>query len=92
MEQPPTAFHQIFTLEFYIDLAFYGFLIGALSLVNFVIVLWGYFPVRRARFHRQHLTDPQGDLGVLCNEGDSDICDPVFQARSTCFATLVIIL
>jgi Na+-exporting ATPase len=45
MEQPPTAFHQIFNLEFYIDLAFYGFLIGALSLVNFVIVLWGYFPV-----------------------------------------------
>nr|XP_019014014.1 potassium/sodium efflux P-type ATPase, fungal-type [Kwoniella pini CBS 10737]OCF52795.1 potassium/sodium efflux P-type ATPase, fungal-type [Kwoniella pini CBS 10737] len=77
MEQPPTAFHQIFNLEFYIDLAFYGILMGSLSLVNFVIVLWGYFP---------------GDLGRYCNEGDSDICDPVFQARSTCFATLVIIL
>ncbi|WVQ82803.1 potassium/sodium efflux P-type ATPase, fungal-type [Cryptococcus sp. DSM 104549] len=77
MDLAPTAFHQIFTLEFYIDLVFYGFLIGALSLVNFVIVLWGYFP---------------GELGVLCNEGDSDICDPVFQARGTCFATLVIIL
>ncbi|WVF66526.1 potassium/sodium efflux P-type ATPase, fungal-type [Kwoniella sp. CBS 6097] len=77
MEQPPTAFHQIFTLEFYIDLAFYGILMGALSLVNFVIVLWGYFP---------------GDLGRYCNESDPDICDPVFQARATCFATLVIIL
>ncbi|WVR03068.1 potassium/sodium efflux P-type ATPase, fungal-type [Kwoniella sp. DSM 27419] len=77
MDQPPTNFHQIFTMEFYVDLAFYGILMGALSLVNFVIVLWGYFP---------------GDLGVLCNEGDSDICSPVFQARATCFATLVIIL
>ncbi|TYJ53053.1 potassium/sodium efflux P-type ATPase, fungal-type [Cryptococcus floricola] len=77
MEQPPSAFHQIFTLEFYIDLAFYGFLIGSLSLVNFVIVLWGYF---------------SGNLGMECNEGGSDICDSVFQARATCFATLVIIL
>ncbi|WWD22658.1 potassium/sodium efflux P-type ATPase, fungal-type [Kwoniella shandongensis] len=77
MDLPPTAFHQIFTLEFYMDLIFYGFLIGALSLVNFVIVLWGYFP---------------GDLGVLCNEADTAICNPVFQARGTCFSTLVIIL
>ncbi|ODN73715.1 potassium/sodium efflux P-type ATPase, fungal-type, variant [Cryptococcus amylolentus CBS 6039] len=77
MEQPPSAFHQIFTLEFYIDLIFYGFLIGSLSLVNFVIVLWGYF---------------SGNLGMDCNEGDSDICSSVFQARATCFATLVIIL
>ncbi|ODN86846.1 potassium/sodium efflux P-type ATPase, fungal-type [Cryptococcus wingfieldii CBS 7118] len=77
MEQPPSSFHQIFTLEFYIDLIFYGFLIGSLSLVNFVIVLWGYF---------------SGNLGMECNEGDSDICSSVFQARATCFATLVIIL
>jgi magnesium-transporting ATPase (P-type) len=77
MDQPPEAFHQIFTLEFYIDLAFYGILIGALSLVNFVIVLWGYYP---------------GDLGSQCNETDSARCDPVFLARGTCFATLTIIL
>ncbi|WVN87594.1 uncharacterized protein L203_102777 [Cryptococcus depauperatus CBS 7841] len=77
MDQAPEAFHQIFTGEFYLDLVFYGFLIGSLSLVNFVIVLWGYFP---------------GNLGQYCNEGDSTICEPVFQARGTCFATLVIIL
>ena len=77
MDQPPEAFHQIFTLEFYLDLAFYGILIGALSLVNFVIVLWGYYP---------------GDLGTQCNETDSARCDPVFLARGTCFATLTIIL
>ena len=77
MDLPPESFHRIFTLEFYVDLIFYGFLMGALALVNFVIVLWGYFP---------------GDLGVLCNEQDSEICSPVYQARSTCYATLVIIL
>lgn len=94
MDLPPSDFYQIFTLEFYCDLIFYGFLMGGVAcvpfqichiknlaewirLVNFVIVLWGYFP---------------GDLGVLCNEEDSDVCSPVFLARGTCFATLVIIL
>lgn len=77
MDQPPENFHRIFTLEFYADLIFYGFLMGALSLVNFVIVLWGYFP---------------GDLGYLCNEETGPQCNSVYQARSACFATLVIIL
>jgi Na+-exporting ATPase len=45
MDLAPSAFQSIFTLEFYADLIFYGFLMGALSIVNFVIVLWGYFPV-----------------------------------------------
>jgi Na+-exporting ATPase len=71
------VFHRIFTLEFYFDLTFYGFLMGALALANFVIVLWGYYP---------------GELGTYCNEVDSDTCSPVFQARAACFATLVIIL
>jgi Na+-exporting ATPase len=45
MDLPPSSFQSIFTLEFYADLIFYGLLMGSLSLVNFVIVLWGYFPV-----------------------------------------------
>ena len=45
MDQPPSAFQNVFTLEFYADLIFYGFLMGALAVANFVIVLWGYFPV-----------------------------------------------
>lgn len=80
MEQQPDAFHQIFTIEFYVDLAFYGILMGALALVNFVIVLWGYF---------------DGYLGIDCNEKSSangTACDKVYLARGTCFATLVIIL
>ncbi|TXT13135.1 hypothetical protein VHUM_01536 [Vanrija humicola] len=77
MDLPPTQFQRIFTLEFYVDLLFYGFIIGSVSLINFVIVLWGYYP---------------GDLGRECNERHTSACDPVFLARSTCFATLVIIL
>jgi len=77
MDLPPSEFKHIFTKEFCADLAFYGFLIGAQSLINFVIVLWGYYP---------------GNLGLQCNEGPNTICDPVFKARATCFATLVIIL
>lgn len=48
MDLPPSDFKYIFTLEFVIDLAFYGLLIGAQSLINFVIVLWGYYPVSLA--------------------------------------------
>ncbi|WVO20606.1 potassium/sodium efflux P-type ATPase, fungal-type [Cryptococcus decagattii] len=77
MEQGPEVYHRIFTLEFYVDLIFYGFLMGSISLVNFVIVLWGYYP---------------GNLGRFCNEDDPSICDPVYQARAACFATLVIVL
>ncbi|KAL7419667.1 hypothetical protein Q5752_005581 [Cryptotrichosporon argae] len=78
MELAPSAFHHLFKPEFYADLLFYGTLMAALSLANFAIVLWGYFP---------------GDLGLNCNETAGRAgCDPVFQARSTCFATLVIIL
>lgn len=87
MDQGPETYQKIFTVEFYVDLVFYGFLIGALALVNFVIVQWGYF---------------DGDLGFLCNEHQSwitdfngneiDVCNKVFTARATCFATLVIIL
>lgn len=88
MELPPTEFQRIFTAEFWIDLVFYGFLIGALSLVNFVIVLWGYYPVS----NEDELANRKGNLGADCNVGPSAACDPVFRARATCFATLVIIL
>jgi potassium/sodium efflux P-type ATPase len=88
MELLPTEFRHIFTLEFYIDLIFYGVLMGALALTNFVIVLYGYFEPR--------LPNGQPVLGEYCNKhhsGDGGVlCSPVFQARSTCFATLVIIL
>lgn len=45
MNKPPKEFKTIFTLEWYLDLFFYGFLIGALALVNFVIVVFGRYNV-----------------------------------------------
>lgn len=54
MEKSPRAYKTIFTLWWYIDLVFYGILIGALSIANFVIVVWGR---------------GDGDLGIGCNEG-----------------------
>ena len=46
MNKPPKEFKSIFTLEWYLDLFFYGFLIGALALTNFVIVVFGRYNVR----------------------------------------------
>lgn len=54
MEKSPRAYKTIFTLWWYIDLIFYGILIGSLSIANFVIVVWGR---------------GDGDLGINCNEG-----------------------
>ena len=45
MNKPPLEFKTIFTLEWYMDLFFYGILIGALSLANFVIVVFGRYNV-----------------------------------------------
>lgn len=79
MELPPSEFRTLFTLQFYTDLLFYGVVMGALALINFVIVLWGgYFP--------------GAGLGHDCNERDIEICHPVFRARATCMATLSIVL
>jgi potassium/sodium efflux P-type ATPase len=75
MTRPPGAYRTILTREFTIDLFFYGLLLGAQSLVNFVIVMYGYFP---------------GDFGHDCNEQDLAVCNPVFRARATCMATLQI--
>ncbi|KAL1407966.1 hypothetical protein Q8F55_004763 [Vanrija albida] len=77
MDQPPSEYRTLFTWEFYIDLAFYGLLMGAQALINFVIVMYGYFP---------------GDLGVDCNDRASASCDPVFAARACCMATLMIVM
>ena len=45
MNKPPSEFKTIFTLEWYMDLFFYGILIGAISLANFVIVVFGRYDV-----------------------------------------------
>lgn len=77
MTRGPDSYRTIFTREFAVDLFFYGFLLGAQALVNFVIVMYGYFP---------------GDFGHDCNEKDLDVCSAVFRARATCMATLQIVM
>ncbi|BEI94986.1 uncharacterized protein CcaverHIS019_0705670 [Cutaneotrichosporon cavernicola] len=75
MTRPPAGYRTILTREFTIDLFYYGFLLGGQSLINFVIVMYGYYP---------------GDFGHDCNVTDNISCGPVFRARATCMATLQI--
>ncbi|EJT47518.1 calcium-transporting ATPase 3 [Trichosporon asahii var. asahii CBS 2479] len=76
MRLPPSEYRTIFTREFLADLMFYGWLMGAQALVNFVIVVYGYFP---------------GNLGAHCNEQEAG-CGDVFRARATCMATLQMVM
>lgn len=74
MQRPPQSLKTgIFTLEFIIDMIFYGLWITALCLASFVlrVYAWG-----------------NGDLGSNCNEHYSDSCETVFRARATTFACL----
>ncbi|KAJ4395026.1 P-type ATPase [Neurospora sp. IMI 360204] len=74
MARPPQSLRTgIFTLEFLIDMIFYGLWITALCLASFVlrVYAWG-----------------NGDLGANCNEHYSEACETVFRARATTFACL----
>ncbi|KAK3401359.1 hypothetical protein B0T20DRAFT_113594 [Sordaria brevicollis] len=74
MARPPQSLKTgIFTLEFVIDMIFYGLWITALCLASFVlrVYAWG-----------------NGDLGANCNESYSEACETVFRARATTFACL----
>ena len=51
----------------------YGFVMGATTLLSFVIVIYG---------------KNDGSLGEECNREVNNSCDAVFRARSTVFATL----
>jgi len=78
MDKSPAAFKTIFTLWWCIDLVFYGVLIGALTVVNFVIVVWGR---------------GNGDLGIDCNTGAyNSTCELLYHGRGTTFATLTLML
>lgn len=78
MDKSPAAYKTIFTMWWFIDLIFYGFMMGSLSLVSFIIVVWGR---------------GNGDLGRDCNEGAYNAsCELLFHGRAACFATLCFIL
>ncbi|KAK1522689.1 potassium/sodium efflux P-type ATPase [Colletotrichum paranaense] len=74
MRRPPQSLKTgIFTMEFLVDMVFYGLWITALCLSSFSLVVYGF---------------GAGDLGESCNERYNDSCDTVFRARATTFACL----
>ncbi|KAI8993380.1 potassium/sodium efflux P-type ATPase [Pilobolus umbonatus] len=77
LEPPRSEKDGLFRLSNIIDILFYGFMIGAICLSNFVIVLFVY---------------GTGNLGDSCNGRYNETCDEVFRARGALFATLTIIV
>ena len=74
MRRPPQSLKTgIFTIEFLVDMVFYGLWITALCLSSFVLRVYGF---------------GDGDLGVNCNDSYSESCNTVFKARATTFACL----
>ncbi|KAK6221355.1 P-type ATPase [Pestalotiopsis sp. IQ-011] len=74
MQRPPQSLKTgIFTLEFLVDMVVYGLWIAALCLATFSLVVFGF---------------GDGNLGEGCNDSYSEVCDTVFRARATTFATL----
>ncbi|KAI9314025.1 potassium/sodium efflux P-type ATPase [Dichotomocladium elegans] len=59
------------------DLMFYGWMMGIICLLNFIVVVYGY---------------GDGNLGDNCNRVYSDSCDIVFRARGAVFTALTIMI
>ncbi|KAF9452467.1 sodium transport ATPase [Macrolepiota fuliginosa MF-IS2] len=75
MMKPPHSIRDgIFSWPLIIDCFGYGIVMGATSLLSFIIVVYGRYDVQ---------------LGQGCNRDASPDCRIVFRARSTVFATLV---
>ncbi|XXG98868.1 Alcohol acetyltransferase [Hypoxylon texense] len=74
MRKPPHDRRRgVFTNQILIDMLVYGMLMGTLTLMTFVIIIYGA---------------NNGQLGVNCNTLYSEECVPVFRARATVFAEL----
>ncbi|CDZ97841.1 calcium-transporting atpase 3 [Phaffia rhodozyma] len=82
MLRNPGDFRTIFTTFWWLDLFFYGFLIGGLTIVNFVIVVWGTV-----------LNGGKGQIGLECNDGhyNASQCQNIFHGRSAAFSTLMLL-
>ena len=63
----------VFTLQIMVDMIVYGSIMGACTLLTFVIIVYG---------------TGKGDLGFDCNRDYNDSCDVVFRARAAVFAEL----
>lgn len=74
MRKPPQDKKRgVFTNQIIVDMLVYGTLMGILTLMTFVIVVYGA---------------NGGNLGHDCNGSFSDACIPVFKARAAVFAEL----
>ncbi|KAF3017425.1 Na+ ATPase [Neopestalotiopsis sp. 37M] len=74
MRKPPHDKKRgVFTNQILVDMLVYGLLMGVLTLMSFVVVVYGA---------------NGGNLGHDCNGAFSDACIPVFRARATVFAEL----
>ncbi|KAH7026603.1 uncharacterized protein B0I36DRAFT_352437 [Microdochium trichocladiopsis] len=76
MRKPPQDKKRgVFTNQVLIDMLVYGTIMGVLTLMTFVIVVYGV---------------NGGELGQNCNIGwhESGVCEPVFRARAAVFALL----
>ncbi|KAF9933858.1 Na+ ATPase [Linnemannia zychae] len=78
MREPPrTAKQGLFSFEVIMDTFIYGLAMGILSFVNFVIVV---------------IAMNNGEFGSMCNAHYSPLCDGVFKARATSYATLTFLI
>ncbi|KAI3332278.1 potassium/sodium efflux P-type ATPase [Xylariaceae sp. AK1471] len=74
MRKPPHDKRSgVFTKQILVDMLVYGVLMGVLTLMTFIIIIYGV---------------NDGQLGIDCNKTWSDACEPVFRARATVFAEL----
>ena len=63
----------VFTWEVVLDMFVYGISVGALSILSFIVVVYGYF---------------DGDLGVDCNARYGPRCEPVYRGRTVVFVVM----
>ncbi|KAF9953961.1 Na+ ATPase [Modicella reniformis] len=78
MKEPPRSSKQgLFSFEVLLDMFVYGIVMAVLSFLSFIIVLFAF---------------EDGQLGYKCNAGYSEICDGVFRARATCYASLTVLI
>jgi Na+-exporting ATPase len=74
MRKPPQDKKRgVFTNQILADMLVYGILMGTVTLMTFVIVVYGA---------------NGGELGHDCNHSYSESCEPVFRARAAVFAEL----
>lgn len=74
MRRPPHDNKRgVFTTQILVDMVVYGILMGACTLLTFVIIIYGV---------------NDGNLGSDCNRSYGPTCGPVFRARAAVFAEL----